>query len=199
MSAFPRMVAHHQDLVYGLARRWTPRAADAEDIAQETFLRAYRALSGYPPERIAALHLRGWLARITLNLARNRARDGAHPTAALDEAPDRADPHDPGPERSAEQRETALLWRRLLAGLPDHYRQAVGLRHVDGLSYPEVAQALGRPLGTVKSDVHRGVRLLRKAYEAEAEMERPMTRDGDTGTAERRPATAMRLASEVSW
>lgn len=208
MSAFPQMVAHHQDLVYGLARRWTPCAADAEDLAQEAFMRACRALSGYPPERVAALHLRGWLARITLNLARNRARDAAPATALLDEVPDRADERDAGPERSAEQRESALLWGRLLGGLPDRYRQAVGLRHVDGLSYPELAEALGRPLGTVKSDVHRGVRLLRRAYEAEIEVAaeteaeavgRRMARKADAGTAERRPAATMRLAGEVSW
>ena len=56
---------------------------------------------------------------------------------------------------------------RLMAGLPERQRLAVGLRHVEGLSYPELANALDRPLGSVKSDVHRGVRLLRAAYEAE--------------------------------
>lgn len=199
MSAFPQMVAHHQDLVYGIARRWTAGSADAEDVSQEAFLRAYRALSGYAPERIAALHLRGWLARITLNLAHDRARDGGPATVVLDEGPDRADEGDPGPERAAIQRESALLWRRLLGGLPDRYRQAVGLRHIDGLSYPELAEALGRPLGTVKSDVHRGVRLLRRAYETEAEMVgRRLTHEAD-GPAQRMPGAAMRLAGEVSW
>jgi RNA polymerase sigma-70 factor (ECF subfamily) len=59
------------------------------------------------------------------------------------------------------------MWARLLNGLPDRYRLAVALRHVEGLSYDELAQATGRPLGSVKSDVHRGVALLRAAYDAE--------------------------------
>ena len=54
-----------------------------------------------------------------------------------------------------------------MAALPPRYRRAVELRHVSGLSYPELAEALERPLGTVKSDVHRGVQLLRAAYEHE--------------------------------
>jgi RNA polymerase sigma-70 factor (ECF subfamily) len=68
----------------------------------------------------------------------------------------------PGPERVAEQRESAATWRARLDALPSRYRRAVELRHVSGLSYPELALALDRPLGTVKSDVHRGVRLLRE-------------------------------------
>jgi RNA polymerase sigma-70 factor (ECF subfamily) len=66
-----------------------------------------------------------------------------------------------------QRREERSLWAGLLAGLPDRYRLAVALRHVDGLSYAELAEALGRPAGTVRSDVHRGVALLRAAYDAE--------------------------------
>ena len=61
------------------------------------------------------------------------------------------------------RRESAQAWRARLEALPTRYRRAVELRHVSGLSYPELAEALERPLGTVKSDVHRGVRLLREA------------------------------------
>jgi RNA polymerase sigma-70 factor (ECF subfamily) len=59
------------------------------------------------------------------------------------------------------------MWARLLGQLPDRYRLAVALRYVDDLSYPELAEALDRPLGSVKSDVHRGTALLRAAYDAE--------------------------------
>ena len=69
----------------------------------------------------------------------------------------------PGPERIVEGRESAAAWRTRLDALPLRYRRAVELRHISGLSYPELAEALDRPLGTVKSDVHRGVRLLREA------------------------------------
>jgi RNA polymerase sigma factor (sigma-70 family) len=171
-GAFPTAVAHHQDLVYGIARRSTGDPSDAEDLAQEAFLRAYRALAGYETSRIADLHLRGWLARITLNLARNQARDRGPGMVDVESVPEPVDVRQPDPEVVAERREAARMWRRLLDGLPAAYRAAIELRHVDGLPYHELAEALGKPIGTVKSDVHRGVRLLRKAYEAELEATR---------------------------
>jgi RNA polymerase sigma-70 factor, ECF subfamily len=166
VSAFPTFVAHHQDLVHGIARRWSRDPSDAEDLSQEAFIRAYRALGRYSPERRHALRTRGWMARIVVNLAHDRARGGDPPTAPLDASADRADIGAATPEATVDRHETNRMWRELLASLPPAYRTAVALRHVDGLSYPEVARALGRPLGTVKSDVHRGVRLLRLAFEA---------------------------------
>jgi RNA polymerase sigma-70 factor, ECF subfamily len=166
-GSFETLVVHHKDLVYGLARRMTPQPADAEEVTQDVFLRAYRALQRYQPERRRELRLRGWLARITINVARNRARDAPATAVGLDGVADPPTDHERGPERIVERKESAAMWSRLLAGLPGRYRAAVGLRHVDGLSYPELAEALARPLGTVKSDVHRGVRLLRAAYESE--------------------------------
>ena len=166
-AAFPEFLAHYQDLVYGLALRSTKRPADAEDLAQEAFIRSYRALRDYPPARIRELRPRGWLAAIVGNLGRNRARRRAPATAGLDVAPDVRVDDAPGPERVAELRESAAAWAARLEALPVRYRRAVELRHVSGLSYPELAEAVGRPLGTVKSDVHRGVRLLREAYLSE--------------------------------
>ncbi len=163
-AAFPRFLAHHQDLVYGIALRSTKRPADAEDLAQEAFIRAHRALLDYPPKRIRELRPKGWLAAIVGNLGRNRARRKALATADLEVAVESRADDAPGPEGLAEGRESAEAWRRRLELLPTRYRRAVELRHVSGLSYPELAEALERPLGTVKSDVHRGVRLLRKAY-----------------------------------
>ena len=166
-GSFETLVEHHKDLVFGVARRMTPQPADAEEVTQEAFLRAYRALQGYAPERRRELRLRGWLARITINLARNRARDADPLAVGLDGQADPPADGERDPSRIVERRESTAMWSRLLEGLPTRYRAAVGLRHVDGLSYPELAEALGRPLGTVKSDVHRGVRLLRAAYENE--------------------------------
>lgn len=166
-GAFPTFLAHHQDLVFGMALRLTHRSADAEDLAQDAFVRAYRALREYDGPRTRELRTRGWLAAIVRNLARDRARR-QRPEAPADEdiaavVADEA----PGPEAVASRREEARAWRRRLGALPPRYRDAVTLRHVDGLAYPELAIALGRPVGTVKSDVHRGVRLLREALERE--------------------------------
>ncbi len=161
--AFPEFLAHHQDLVYGIALRSTKRPADAEDLAQDTFVRAYRALQAYPPGRIRELRPRAWLAAIVGNLGRNRARRKVPATADLEAVAEVRSDDSPSPERIVEGREAAAAWRARLEALPVRYRRAVELRHISGLSYPELAEALDRPLGTVKSDVHRGVRLLREA------------------------------------
>jgi RNA polymerase sigma-70 factor (ECF subfamily) len=166
-AAFATFLAHHEDLVFGMAMRLTRQTADAEDLAQEAFVRAYRALRTFDGARIRELRTRGWLAAIVHNLARDRARRRPAAGTTLDErAAQLPEPAD-GPEAVAARREEARLWRRRLDALPARYRQAVALRHVDGLPYPELAVALGRPVGTVKSDVHRGVRLLREALERE--------------------------------
>lgn len=167
-AAFPTFMAHHQDLVFGVALRMTGRAADAEELAQDAFVRAYRALAGYPPERIEQLRPRGWLATIVTNLGRDRLRRRRPALLGLEAASDApaTDAHS-RPDRMLEQREAARAWRARLEALPRRYRDAVALRHVDGLSYAELAEALDRPVGTVKSDVHRGVRMLREAWLAE--------------------------------
>ncbi|MEA2027122.1 MAG: sigma-70 family RNA polymerase sigma factor [Chloroflexota bacterium] len=162
-GAFPQFLAHYGNLVYGISLRSTKRPADAEDLAQEAFIRAYRALAGYDAERIAELRPRGWLAAIVSNLGRNRAKRKPPAMAGLDTLAEWTDEGTPHPEQVAEQREAARQWRQRLDALPHRYRRAVELRHVSGLSYPELAEALDKPLGTVKSDVHRGVKLLREA------------------------------------
>ena len=164
-GAFATFLAHHQDLVYGIAWRMTGRSADAEDLAQDAFVSAYRALRSYPADRIRALRPRAWMATIVANAGRNRIRRRRAPSVAIDDAvADTLVEPRPGPEALTQRREAARAWRARLDALPPRYREAVALRHVEGLSYPEVAAALERPVGTVKSDVHRGVRLLRDAW-----------------------------------
>jgi len=170
-SAFPEFVRHHQDLVFGMARRMTPTLADAEDLAQEAFIRAYRALAGYDRGRVQALRPRGWLATIATNIGRNRARRRSAVTADLEAVPEPLADASRQPEAVAERRAEARAWRSRLDRLSPRQRRAVELRHVDGLSYPELAEALGKPVGTVKSDVHRGVAALREILEAERRAE----------------------------
>ena len=165
-GSFGELVREHQDLVFGVALRVVRDGASAEDVAQEAFVRAYRALKKYPGQRVAELKARPWLAQITLNLARNHVR-GQRQHDNVDDIRDHLPAADEGPVRLAERRDDTRMWARLLAGLPDRYRFAVALRHVDGLSYEELSETLNKPLGTVKSDVHRGIALLRAAYDAE--------------------------------
>jgi len=167
-ASFERLVLAHQDRLFSIALRFTGDARDAEELAQDAFVRAYRALGDYDPERIRRLNLRPWLATIVLNLCRNRVRRRRPTEVVLDDAGSDqiADRRTPSPAERHERRESAAYWARLVAELPERYRAAVVLRHVDGLSYEEMALALGRPEGTVKAQVHRGVALLRAAHEA---------------------------------
>jgi RNA polymerase sigma factor (sigma-70 family) len=166
-AAFPDLVTAHQDLLFGVALRVVRDEPTAQDVAQESLVRAYRALKRYPAERIQALRLRPWLARIALNSARNEIRARRGSDSLDEEAAQRVAAPGDGPARLAERRDERRMWARLLEQLPARYRLPVALRYVDGLSYVELSEALDRPLGTVKSDVHRGTALLRAAYDAE--------------------------------
>lgn len=144
--------------VHSGLRRLHPEAA--EDLAQEAFIRAYRALSTYDGDRIRELSLRGWIWTIALNLGRNHARDRSRrpqPAELLDTHP----VSDPEPVDAA-------LWNARLSALSAVQRRAVVLRHVVGLSYADLSIALDRPEGTVKTDVSRGLTRLRDLIEQES-------------------------------
>ncbi|HEY6380158.1 MAG TPA: RNA polymerase sigma factor [Candidatus Dormibacteraeota bacterium] len=168
-TAFPTLVRTHQDAVFATALRCSGGWHDAEDLAQETFVRAHRSLLGWEAQRIRELRPRAWLCTIVVNLARNRARDaGRRPrVVAFDDA--RAHAADPprGPEAWAERSEQRGQLSAALATLPAAHREAIVLRHVAGLGYAEIAQALGAPVGTVKAQVHRGLRTLAEVLRAQ--------------------------------
>ena len=155
---FERMVREHQHRVFAVGFALTGNRHDAEEVAQDTFLRAYRALATYSPERIRALKQKPWLHRIAVNVVRNRVRGGKPHTAELNGSePDDA----PGPESQTLLRAAMDDLACRLAGLPLRFREAVVLRHVHEMSYEEVADLLEQPVGTVKSNVHRGLQQLR--------------------------------------
>jgi RNA polymerase sigma-70 factor (ECF subfamily) len=178
-GSFESLVLAHQDRLYSIALRVLGDPGDAEEAAQDAFVRAYRAMAGYDPTRIRDLRLRPWLATIVLNLCRSRlARRPAAARSALsldEPLPGDQEPRTDervGPVAIAVARSAARDWAGLLLTLPPAYRSAVVLRHVDGLSYPELAIALDRPEGTVKAQVHRGLAMLRTAFEAAQRLER---------------------------
>ena len=159
---FEALVLAHQDRLFTIALRTSGDRHDAEELVQDAFVRAYRALAVWPADRIRELRLRGWLTTILLNAGRNRARVRRVPTTEL--------AFEPGTEPATDaaydplvKRESRETWARLLAGLSPAQRTAVVLRHVDGMSYAEIAEAVGRPEGTVKAHVHRGLAALRTA------------------------------------
>jgi RNA polymerase sigma factor (sigma-70 family) len=166
-ASFEALVLAHQDRLFTIAFRTGGDRHDAEELVQDCFVRAYRALVGYPPARIRELRLRGWLTTILLNAGRNRARTRRVPTTELT--------FEPGAEPTADplaRRDDRDAWARRLAALTPAQRTAVVLRHVDGMSYAEIAEATGRPEGTVKAHVHRGLAALRTALLAAERAER---------------------------
>jgi len=165
---FERLMLAFQDRLYGLALRLSGNAQDAEEIVQDAFVHAYQALGTYDAERVQGLALRPWLYRITLNVFRNRVRGRRVATVPLagesDDLPElepAGDPQDE-PETALARSERRSELAELVARLPERYRAAVVLRHVEGLSYAEMADILGQPAGTVKANVHRGLRWLRE-------------------------------------
>jgi RNA polymerase sigma-70 factor (ECF subfamily) len=161
-GAFEAVVLALQRPVYRFAYRYCGNAQDAEEIAQDAFVRAYGALRGYEPERIRALTLMPWLLTIAVNVARNRVRGKRLPTDDLDGVDEPLASGADEPERISERRELSDRLAEALLDLPPRYRAPVILRHVLGMSYDEIAETLEQPQGTVKSNVHRGVQLLRE-------------------------------------
>ncbi|HUG30805.1 MAG TPA: RNA polymerase sigma factor [Candidatus Limnocylindria bacterium] len=170
-AGFPALVTEHSDRLFTIALRLLGDRRDAEEVAQDALVRAYRAMHGYPRDRIAALRLRPWLASIAVNLARNRRRrhDDRQPPGSLEPMLDAGfDPPADGrgaPATAADRRETQRELAAALIRLTPAVQSAIVLRHVDGLSVAEAAEALGRPEGTVKAQVHRGLRELRVLLE----------------------------------
>ena len=155
------------DSLYRAAVRLTRAPADAEDLVQDTYLKAFRAADRFEP----GTNMRAWLFTILHNTARNRARDRARDTVDVDsEVVDRAADAPPPTGRAAGAGETpeSLLLRDTLAPelqaaideLPEAFRQAVWLRDVEEFSYAEIASMLSIPVGTVMSRISRGRHLL---------------------------------------
>src|SRR5438445_1815586 len=153
--------------LYRAALRLTRVPADAEDLVQETYLKAFRAADQFEP----GTNLRAWLFTILHNTARNRLRDRARDTVSIDsDVVDRAADAPPPAGSAAGAGETpeTLLLRETLAPelqaaideLPDAFRQAVWLRDVEEFSYAEIASMLDIPAGTVMSRISRGRRML---------------------------------------
>jgi RNA polymerase sigma-70 factor (ECF subfamily) len=158
LNAFNLLVLRHQDAAYSLALRFVGVPQTAEDITQEAFIRAYRSIGRFEGDRF-----RSWLLSIVANAARDelrrRRRRPQHSLDAAREDPDRLDidPPDrgPSPESTALRGELRGELEDALRELPEDWRLVVILSDVHGLSYEEVAQATGVPVGTVKSRLSR--------------------------------------------
>ena len=160
-TEFEALALPHLDAAYSLAR-WLARSpADAEDIVQDAMLRAFRAFEGARGETV-----RPWLMAIVRNcfhdhLARAKRRE---PTSErLDEAPFEG----PTPEAEAAWASERRKLDRMLGLLPDDYREVLVLRELEDMSYREISDAIGAPIGTVMSRLARARALLKDRWLAE--------------------------------
>ena len=179
-ATFEAEALTYLDSLYRTALRLTRDPADAEDLVQDTYLKAFRAAGRFEP----GTNLRAWLFTILHNSVRNRARDRARGRVIIDsETVERATDARAGFTPGAGPGETpeTLLLRETLTpdlqaaidALPDAFRQAVWLRDVEEFSYTEIADMLSIPIGTVMSRISRGRRLLFDRLTAERNVEPP--------------------------
>jgi len=158
-KAFAELVRRHQGRVRGLLVRLTGDRVLADDLAQEVFLRTFRGLVGFEGRSRVST----WIYRIAYNVYLNhRAR--VRELAALPEEFDHraAAPDD---RHSANRADLRRDLASAVCGLPEHYRAVVTLYYLEDVSYPEIADILDLPLGTVKTHLHRAKRLLRASLQ----------------------------------
>lgn len=164
LDSFNQLVLRWERPIYALAYRVIGREEDARDVAQETFLRAFRALSGFKGQA----KFSSWLYRITLNLCRDWIRRERR--APVVQAPEGIDlielASEAEPSESVEdlvsRRELGRAVAKAMAMLPEEQRTAIVLKEYHGLTFQEIADLLDCPLSTVKTRLYQGLSVLRK-------------------------------------
>ena len=157
--AFDLLVLRYQQRIVKLIMRYVHDPAEAQDVAQEAFIKAYRAMPAFRGD--SAFYT--WLYRISINTAKNYLV--AQQRRPIDYDFDLQDPDnyevnarlrdEESPEGLALQEELRQTMERTIASLPEELRTAIMLREIDGLSYEEIAQAMDCPVGTVRSRIFR--------------------------------------------
>jgi len=153
--AWQILVERHSHRVLNIAFQFTGRREEAEDLAQEIFLRVYRSLRRFD----LSTNFLPWLVRVSRNLCIDEYRSRAREKASLlgeEPDPERTPDHRPGPLQNLQEKELQETVQRGLQKLSEELRTALILRDLQGFSYVEIAEALELPEGTVKSRIHRG-------------------------------------------
>jgi RNA polymerase sigma-70 factor (ECF subfamily) len=160
-DAFAALVAEHQQFVYNLVLRTVGNSNDAEDIAQEAFVRAWLALGNFRRQA----RFRTWMYRIVVNLCYTRLPRLRQELDKLsqDEIADVPDVSFRDPQAKVEILERDRFLHAQIEELPASYRMLITLRFQEGLSYEEISQLLKLPLGTVKTGIFRARAQLRQA------------------------------------
>ena len=161
-QAFEVLVNQNAQYVFNLAIRLVNNPAEAEDLAQEAFFRAWKSLPNY---RVEA-RFRTWLYRIVTNLCYDRLPKLKRELSDMEiEGSIDLKEDDLGPERSLLSMELEIELHSAIEELPESYRLLITLRHLQEMTYTEIAEVTGQPLGTVKTGIFRARQLLRKRIE----------------------------------
>ena len=158
LSGFEELVRKYQDRVYNLCRYMIQDPHDAQDAAQDVFLKAYQNLKAFKPD--ASLYT--WLYRIAVNTCLDYKKK-PRPEQAEDESViDDLASTEPSPEQRYQSKEIGQAIQAALQKLPEHLRAAIVLKEIEELSYEEIAAVLDTSLGTVKSRISRAREQLRR-------------------------------------
>jgi RNA polymerase sigma-70 factor, ECF subfamily len=162
-GAFQELVNQYKDLVFAIIARTARDASSSEDLAQEVFLRIHRGLPYFRGEA----RLSTWIYRIVANVCVQEQQSRKPVTQSLDE--EHVDRRTPGGHSSRELSDLMLRDRleKAIARLPANYRLLVAAHYLQGVRYEELAEALNLPLGTLKTQLHRAKRQLRRLLETE--------------------------------
>lgn len=165
-QAFGELVRRYQATVFNVCYRLLAERREAEDLAQEAFIRAYQRLDTYDVERPFG----PWVRRVAMNLCLNRLQARPDFTLPLDDERDSSlfSSSSENPEVLLVRQERTVLLRNAILSLPAHYRTVVELRHFHNLSYAEIAAQLKIPLSDVKSHLYRARRSLQEKLRAYA-------------------------------
>ena len=173
MDSFNQLILRWERPIYALAYRVIGQEEDARDVAQETFLRAFRALPGFKGQAKFSY----WIYRIALNLCRDWIRRKKRtPVSQLPEDVDLSElAAEQGPTESVEdlvaRRELSAVVQEAMALLPEEQRTAVILKEYHGMTFQEIADLQGCPLSTVKTRLYQGLSVLRRHLQRNGHME----------------------------
>jgi RNA polymerase sigma factor (sigma-70 family) len=161
-EAFDSVVSAHHTEIFRYLRRVIGVVHDAEDLSQETFLRAYRAYAALPTDA----NVRAWLFTIASNLAKNHFRSESRRRRAYGEAQafSREDGRVP-PEAEVESREAGVLLEKIVGRLPLKQRLAFTQRKIHGLDYEEIGQSLGCSAESARAHVYQALRKIRQGLD----------------------------------
>ena len=161
IKAFRKIVERHQARIFYLGMRFFRNLHDAEDFAQEVFLKAYKKLGMFKGQASFG----SWLYRLAFNLAINEYRLAKRRLMEIEVARDDLEDESPTPEFYLIRAEEMAEVQRVLREIPDRYNLVLTMHYFDGLSYQEIAELTGYPINTIKSHIHRAKRLIKSKLE----------------------------------